>query len=83
MSRSSIVLIDSLKRGQIFYEVDHGVAVKWLALEDAKKEGRSGYSCLCQRQSGVQIVFQDCSANCLNQAPRLFNYADPNLLVIE
>lgn len=83
MSRSSVVLIDSLKAGQIFYEVDHGVAVKWLALENAKRDERGRYHCLCQRQSGVQMIFQDLDSNQTGRPPALFRYVNPDIVIIE
>lgn len=73
MSRLRLV---NIRAGQSFYEVDHGVAVQWQALQDAQVDKRGDVSLLCERRPGIQMVFHEFSSNQSHRTPLLYNYID-------
>lgn len=71
------VRVRDLEQGDTFYEVDHGVAVKWVALEDAHIEKTGTAFCLCLRKDGTQIIFRDFCRPQLTRDAQLFDKINP------
>ena len=74
----SKIEIRNLKLGQEFFEVDHGIVVKWVALEDARKV-KDFFECLCRRDgTEIEIVFSSAGSAAYAKAPVLLSKLSPN-----
>ena len=52
--------IENLRKGRIFYEADHQIAARWVALENPKRDEKGAWYCLCRRVlTGVEIIFSN------------------------
>lgn len=49
--------IRRILKDQVFYEVDHQVAVKWTALETAKQRRPGIWSVRARRSNGTELEF--------------------------